>query len=80
MRSDHEEHRRPHVPVGDRQTSSSTRSTFNAADFNIPDGEIFLRNYNNFNASQENLQNMGRGGSGSSGGRSGSNLPQYYDD
>ena len=78
--SDHEEHHRPHVPVCDRQTSSSTRSSFNAVDFNIPDGEIFLRNYSNFNASQENLQNMGRGGSGSSSGRSGSNLPQYYDD
>jgi hypothetical protein len=82
VRGDHEEHHRPHIPVCDRQTSSSTRSTINAADFNIPDGEIFLRNYSNYldNASQDNPQHMGRGGNRSSGGRSGSNLPQYYDD
>ena len=42
VRSDLEEHHRPHIPVGDRQTSSLTRSGNNAADFNIPDGELFF--------------------------------------
>jgi len=66
----------PHIPIGDRHMSSSTRRVY-AADFNIPGGESFLKNYMD-NASQENAQNMGRGGNRSSGGRS--ELPQYYDD
>jgi len=37
VRSDHDEHHRPpHIHVGDRQTSSSTRPFFNAADNNTP--------------------------------------------
>jgi hypothetical protein len=93
VRSDHDEHHRPpHIPVGDRQMSSSMRPVFNAADtnaphipigdrhvssstrrvyaadFNIPGGESFLKNYMD-NASQGNR---------SSGGRS--EFPQYYDD
>jgi hypothetical protein len=57
----------PHIPIGDRHVSSSTRRVY-AADFNIPGGESFLKNYMD-NASQGNR---------SSGGRS--EFPQYYDD
>jgi len=43
----------------------------NVVDFNIPEGERFLRTFDNYmdNASQENPQNIERGGNRSLGGR-----------
>ena len=46
--SDHDECHRYHILIGDLQTSSSARPVFNRVDFNIPEEESFMRNFNNF--------------------------------
>ena len=43
--SDHDEYHRYHILLGDFGTSSSARPVFN---FNIPEEESFIRNFNKF--------------------------------